>query len=139
MLTRSASVNPFLESLTTMSFTVPVSVPPGSPLARSSGLGLAIALRSASVIGTGAGVFTAAAGAGEVDACANCTGGGSVAQTTAGIMPLQSHSIAKSSDRVRLSLSTLAIIRMSPQYLSEGLLRNRGSALPDGVLEVSPV
>src|SRR5579863_9818956 len=114
MLTRSASVRPFLESLTTMSFTVPVSVPPGSPLARSSGLGPATAFKSASVIGTGGGVFAAGAGAG---AAATCTGGGSVAQTTAGIMPAHNHAVASSNETVRLSLLNLAIIQVSPQYL----------------------
>src|SRR5216683_4791348 len=72
MLTVSASVRPFLLSETTISLTVPVSVPPGSPLAKSSFEGPVIAAKAASVIGTGAAVGFAA-GEAAAGACANET------------------------------------------------------------------
>src|SRR5581483_9527152 len=51
MLTRSDSVSPFFGSDTTTSLALPVSVPPGSPLASASAVGPATLFKSASVIG----------------------------------------------------------------------------------------
>src|SRR5215471_179391 len=72
MLATSANVRPAFESLTITSFTVPVIVPPGSPLARSAAAGPLRPLISALVIGTGGGAGEAAAeGAAAGEACAN--------------------------------------------------------------------
>src|SRR6266851_7197004 len=118
MLTRSASVRPFLESLTTMSFTVPVSVPPGSPLAKSSGFGPAIALRSASVMGTGGALFAAGALGALVAgaACAYWTGEvdcGSAAATIGTIQP-DNQMAASNSDTLERSLFIMRNIWVAP-------------------------
>src|SRR5438046_2278620 len=78
VLTTSSIVSPFFASLTGMSPTVPVIVPLGSPLALSSGLGAAMFLRSASVIGLAAGAGAAAG------AAAGCAAGGATAAGGAG-------------------------------------------------------
>src|SRR5882757_8720575 len=64
-LTASASVTPFVASAGTTSLTVPVLVPPGSPLARSSVEGgcAAFTFNGTSIAGPGAGGGAAAAGA----------------------------------------------------------------------------
>src|SRR5260370_21966296 len=66
VLTTSARVSPALVSVTGMSLTVPVIVPPGSPFAWSVGDGPLMALISAVVIGfEGAAGEAAAAGEGR--------------------------------------------------------------------------
>src|SRR5437660_11746531 len=66
----SASVMPFLVSDTTTSLAVPVLVPAGSPLARSSLEGAAAALRSRGASVAGDGGAAVAAGAGAAWVCA---------------------------------------------------------------------
>src|SRR5205809_3855643 len=112
MLTKSGSVNPTLGSPTTMSLTVPVMVPPGSPFARCSAFGPAIAFRSTSVIATGA----AAAGA----AAAGCAGAGAGAWARAAPAP--------SRDAVIVNVSSVVFIVLSPP-----------SPLPHGLLLISLV
>src|SRR5438552_8394258 len=74
--TTSATVKPFLASLTGMSLTVPVIVPAGSPLARSAATGPLMPLMSTSVIATGAAAGAAAGG--------SAAAGGGVAAGAAG-------------------------------------------------------
>src|SRR6266576_3301081 len=121
MFTRSGSVRPFLGSLRTMSLTVPVIVPPGSPFALSSADGPALPLRSASVSITGAG--TAAAGGACAGAAAgSAAGAGACARATPGSATLQTN--AKTSSTFLMALCPLIDIQLS---------------LPDCVLRVGLV
>src|SRR5436190_16770293 len=81
-LTTSVIVRPFFMSLTGMSEALPVIVPPGSPAAFSSGLGVGVLLISASVIiiGAAAAGVACAAGAGI---CARAVPRNAIDQTIA--------------------------------------------------------
>src|ERR1700746_1709512 len=117
VLTTSVSGRPALLSLTGMSLTVPVIVPPGSPFAWSAADGPLIFLISAVVIGLG--------GAEEDDAA---TGEGACARASE---LGNSHAPASSTATSRVSWWRARLIRLN--------MSNSPSSFPDGLFEVSAV